>query len=210
MRIAVIGKGRVGQLLGPALVRAGHEVRYGVRDPSAGAGDDGILLLPRRDASDWAEIVILAVNWEGVDDALAALGSMQGRILIDCSNPLAFSPQDGLTLIMGFDRSAGEHVAANTAASVVKTLNQVSAGVMARAQDYHRRPVQLLAGDDAHAKAIVSQLLIDLGFRPVDFGGLAASRLLEPMAMVSIDLMFRHGHSPFTAWDLITPEDVDG
>ncbi|MFQ3664791.1 MAG: NAD(P)-binding domain-containing protein [Sphingomonadaceae bacterium] len=208
MRIAIIGRGRVGAVLGPAFAEAGHEVAFGLRDPRdpRHAGADGVARMGTREAAEWAEVVVLAVNWPNVDQALADCGPMDGRILIDCTNPLNFSPEDGLTLAFGFDRSAGEHVAAATRARVVKTLNHVGAAVMGAAKGYARPPVQFVAGDDGEAKTIVSGLLVDLGFRPVDFGGIANARKLEPLAIITIDLMFRHGHDMATAWDLITPE----
>jgi predicted dinucleotide-binding enzyme len=208
MRIAVIGRGRVGSVLGPAFVAAGHEVCYGLRNPDdpRHADTGGVPVRRTRAAADWAEVVVLAVDWPNVEKALDDCGPMAGRILIDCTNPLAYSPEDGLTLSMGFTTSAGEHVAARTSARVVKTLNQVGAEVMGKAGAYPQPPIQFVAGDDDEAKAVVSGLLADIGFRPIDFGELENARKLEPLAIISIDLMFRHGHPMDIAWALITPE----
>lgn len=207
MRIAVIGRGRVGSVLGPAFARAGHEVRFGLRDPAdpKHAETGGVAVLPTGLAAEWAEVVVLAVDWPNVDQALRDLGPMEGRILIDCTNPLDFSPETGLTLAFGFTTSAGEHVAARTKARVVKALNQVGAEVMGKARTYPQPPIQFVAGDDPEARQIVAGLLADLGFLPVDFGGIANARKLEPLAIISIDLMFRHGYPADTAWALITP-----
>ena len=46
-------------------------------------------------------------------------------------------------------------------------------------------------GDDAEAKKVAAQLAGDLGFDPIDAGGLAIARLLEPCAMLWIHLAFR-------------------
>jgi predicted dinucleotide-binding enzyme len=208
MRIAVIGRGRVGSVLGPALVRAGHDVRFGLRDPldPRHADTSGVPVMRTREAADWAEIVVLAVDWPNVDQALVDCGPMPDKILIDCSNPLDYSPETGLTLAFGFTTSAGEHVSARTKARVVKTLNQVGAEVMGKAKSYPQPPIQFVAGEDEEAKQIVSGLLAELGFRPIDLGGIANARKLEPLAIISIDLMFRHGHPMDTAWALITPD----
>lgn len=208
MRIAVIGRGRVGSVLGPALAASGHEVVFGLRDPADPRhAESGIAALSTRAAADWAEIVVLAVDWARVDQALIDCGPMEGKILVDCTNPLAFSPEDGLVLAFGYSTSAGEHVAARTRARVVKTLNHVSAFVMGRARAYPQPPVQFVCGEDAEAKRIVPGLLLDLGFRPVEFGGIANARKLEPLAMITIDLMLRHGHPPGIAWALIVPAE---
>src|SRR3712207_1149298 len=83
MRIALIGRGHVGQALGEGWTRAGHDVIYGSRAPS---GEDEASI---SDAVAGAEIVVLAVPWGAVRDALSAAGDLTGKILVDCTNPLA-------------------------------------------------------------------------------------------------------------------------
>lgn len=207
MRIAIIGRGMVGSALGPAFIAAGHDVAYGLRNPAdpKHADTGGIRALQTGEAADWAELVVLAVNWPDVDQALLDCGPMEGRILIDCTNPLDFSPEAGLSLAVGFSTSGGEYVAERTRARVVKTLNHVGFQVMAAARSYPMPPIQFVAGEDPEARRIVGGLLEQLGFRPIDFGGIANARRLEPLAIISIDLMFRHGHPFDTAWALMTP-----
>lgn len=203
MKIAVIGKGRVGSELGPAFARAGHQVTYGVRDPAEPRykGDDAIPLAATADAAAAADVIVLAVDWPAALDALDMCGDLAGKVLIDCTNPLRMG-EKGLELALGFDDSAGEQVAARTAAKVVKTLNQVGSPVMGRAHDYDERPIQLVASDHDDAKRVASGLLEDIGFRPVDYGGLVNARKLEPLAMVWIDQAFKHAMEPTTAWFL--------
>ena len=206
MRIAVIGMGNVGSALAPALQRAGHEVVCGVRnpaDPKHGAA--GLTLQTPAEAAARAEVVVLAVNWEHVDSALADCGDLSGKILIDCTNPLSFGPE-GISLVLGFDTSGGEIVASKTAARVVKTLNHVGAPVMADAHRYSRRPIQFVCGNDEAARSTVAGLIGELGFEPRDYGGIENARKLEPLAMLWIDQAFRHGMSMETALVLIGPE----
>ncbi len=108
--------------------------------------------------------------------------------MIDVTNPLRMGGS-GLELSMGFDRSAGEHVAALApGASVFKTLNQVGFAVMADATGYAARPVMFVAGDDAARKPEVLALVADLGFQPIDAGGVKVARLLEPFGMLWIHM----------------------
>ena len=203
MRVAVIGTGNVGKALGPALVRAGHDVRFGVRDKAdAKHGDEELAVLSAREASDWAEMVVLAVNWAQIDKALADCGDLNGKILIDCTNPLSFGAE-GITLTLGFTTSGGEIIASKTQAMVVKTLNHVGSPVMANAFAYATRPIQFLCGDDAGAKAVVADLLRDIGFEPIDYGGLENARKLEPLAMLWIDQAYKHGMPLTNALTLI-------
>src|SRR5262245_57416192 len=67
-------------------------------------------------------------------------GSLDGKIVIDCMNPLGMGP-DGLQLVLGFNTSAGEQVASwAPGAFVFKTLNTTGAGNMAKAADYRVKP----------------------------------------------------------------------
>jgi hypothetical protein len=206
MRIAMIGTGNVGAALAPAFERAGHEVVYGVRDIAdpkhAGAS---LPVRSTRDAADWAEVVVLAVNWAQVDDALADCGDLDGKILIDCTNPLAFGP-DGISLLLGFNTSGGEIIASKTKAKVVKTLNHVGSPVMGNAHAYASRPIQFVCGDDEPARQVVSNLLRDIGFEPIDYGGIENSRKLEPLAMLWIDQAHKYGMKLTNALTFIGPD----
>src|SRR6478609_2188537 len=91
-RVAVIGKGNVGQALAPNIAAVGHEVIYGVRDPSDPKykTNDNVPLKSVREAVSRADIVILAVNWVAVDSVLSMCGDMTGKVLVDCINPYDF------------------------------------------------------------------------------------------------------------------------
>jgi predicted dinucleotide-binding enzyme len=200
MRIGIVGAGNVGRAIGDGWTVKGHDVVYGVRDPSTSAD-------PKRsrkvaDAVADAEVVVLAVMFHSAEAALRDCGDLSGKILIDPTNPLAID-EGGLKLAIGFETSSAEFVAARTAATVVKTLNQVGAAVLGSATVYSTRPIQFVASDDAGAKRTATRLVEDLGFEVLDAGPLKAARLLEPMAMVWIDQSMRHGMDPSRAWALI-------
>ena len=207
MRIAIIGTGNVGTALHSAFTRAGHEVAFGVRDP-ADPKHAGAPVRSVREAAEWAEVVVLAVNWGQVDGALDDCGDMDGKILLDCTNPLNFGA-DGISLALGFDTSGGEIIASKTAAKVVKTLNHVGSTVMGIAHQYSTRPIQFVCGEDASAKAVVSGLVRDIGFEPIEHGGIENARQLEPLAILWIDQAYKHGMDLTNALTFIGP-DRDG
>ena len=191
MHIAILGAGNVGGALGKGWALKGHAIAYGVPDPSdakhravaeaAGKARVG-------EAVRGADAVVLAVPFDAVDQALAAAGDLSGRLVIDVTNPLRMGGS-GLELSIGFDRSAGEHVAALApGAFVFKTLNQAGFAVMADATGYAAKPVMFVAGDDDSRKPEVLALVADLGFQPVDAGGLKIARLLEPFGMLWIHM----------------------
>lgn len=207
MRIAIIGAGSVGATLGQGWLKAGEDVTWGLRNPA----DPKYAALPKdkikspADAARAAEIVVIATPWGATEAAVKGLGSLAGKIVIDCTNPLGMGP-NGLQLVLGHDTSAGEQVAGwAPGAAVFKTLNTTGANNMANAARYKTRPMMLVAGDDAGKKPAVMALVATLGFEPVDAGPLVNARLLEPFGMVWIDQAMKRGRGRDFAFALVTP-----
>jgi hypothetical protein len=205
MPVAIIGAGAVGATLGQAWLKHGQDVIWGVRNPT----DPKYAELAKErvktpaEAVKEAEIVVIATPWSATEAAVKSLGSLAGKIVIDCTNPLGMGP-DGLQLVLGFDTSAGERVASCApGAFVFKTLNTTGAGNMAKAGEYPVKPVMLVAGDDAARKAVVLELVGMLGFEPFDAGPLKNARLLEPFAMVWIDQAMKRGRGRDFAFALV-------
>jgi 8-hydroxy-5-deazaflavin:NADPH oxidoreductase len=195
MRIAVIGAGSVGATLGQAWLKHGEDVVWGLRN----AADPKYASLPKdrvkkpADAVKSADVVVIATPWSATEAAVKGLGSLAGKIVIDCTNPLGMGP-DGIHLVLGFTTSAGEQVASwAPGATVFKAFNTTGASNMGKAADYPQKPMMPVAGDDAAAKPRVMELAAKLGFEPVDAGPLKNARLLEPFAMVWIDQAMKRG-----------------
>lgn len=211
MKISIIGTGNVGGALARGFARAGHQVILGARN----AADERIVALARAvraeimapaAAAAAGDVIVLALPWSAAEGAVKALGSLAGRIVIDCMNPLAM--QNGkLGLDRGFTNSGAETLAGWTpGARIVKTLNQVGAELMADNAGLAHRPVMFMAGDDAAAKQLVAPLLVDLGFEPLDAGELAMARLLEPFGMVWINQALLRGKGRDWAFAAIGPK----
>jgi len=199
VNIAIIGAGNVGGALGKSWARAGHRIVYGVKDPKdakhapAARAAGNAALAPVAEAVHGADAIVLAVTWSAVTDAIAACGSLSGRVLIDVTNPLTFA-NGALSLALGFEASGGETVAALAkGAHVFKTLNQVGFNVMADASGFSVAPTMFVAGEDGTDKEKVMNLVRDLGFEPMDAGPLSVSRLLEPYAMLWIHMVLVKG-----------------
>jgi predicted dinucleotide-binding enzyme len=196
MRIGIIGAGSVGGALGRGWVRAGHEVTFGVRDTSEPkvqklVEETGARVASVADAASGAEVVVLATPWGATQDAVKSAGGLAGKVVLDCTNPLAPN-LSGLT--HGFDTSAAEQVASwAPQARVVKIFNTTGANNMAN-PDYHGVAATMFyCGNDADAKATAGKLAADLGFDPVDAGNLEQARLLEPLALLWIRLAYAQG-----------------
>jgi predicted dinucleotide-binding enzyme len=190
MHIAIVGGGNVGQALGSAWKAAGHKITFAARDLKSSnavklkaAGYD---LVPLAGAAK-AEVILLAIPWQGVEQAIKSLGPLAGKIVIDASNPLTAD----LELAIDHGDSAGETVARLAqGARVVKAFNTTGAENMDKAGDFPSKPAMFVASDDAEAKKTIEKLAKEIGFEPVDAGPLKASRYLEPMAMQWIKLAF--------------------
>jgi len=205
MKIAVIGAGNVGKALGTAWARRGHDVTYGVRQPGD-AKYQGLKIAGVAEAAHAAEAVLLATPWDATEAALQSAGDLTGKLLLDATNPLAIGPH-GMGLAVGHTISGGELVAAWAKnAAVFKTLNTTGFSNMENSGGYAQKPVMFFAGDDSAKRATVAALLADLGFEPVDAGPLATARLLEPHAMLWIDLAMKRGQGRDIAFALMRRE----
>jgi len=115
MKIGIIGKGNVGSALAMGLSRAGHEIKFGHRDPKE----------PVAEAAKWGEVIILAVPHGAAADTTKAVGSAaDGKTVIDVSNALT----ENMELAIGFTTSAAEEIQKMLPkAHVVKAFNTVFA-----------------------------------------------------------------------------------
>jgi 8-hydroxy-5-deazaflavin:NADPH oxidoreductase len=181
MRIGVIGAGRIGGGAARLLARAGHELLLSYsRDPDklrAQAEEIGGQAGTPAEAAAFGDVVILAVPWPAIDDAVAQAGSLDGRIVIDTTNPFGAGgwevPEGRTTTQVNQERLAG--------ARVVKSFNTLTAAFQQEAagRTGEKRVAMFLAGDDAEAKRVVAGLIDDAGFDPVDAGTAAQSAILE-------------------------------
>lgn len=197
MRVGIIGSGTVGQHLGAGFVKHGHEVWIGTRDP-AKLGDWAKTVGPKvhvvgtAEAARQGELLVVATRWDGTEAALRAAGpeSFQGKVVMDATNPLRLSENGPPTLALGFDTSAGEKVQQwLPGAKVVKVYNTVGAPLMVDPSfQGGLKGDMFIAGDDAQAKARVSDILRDFGWDVVDAGGIRMSRVLEPLCILWVQV----------------------
>jgi predicted dinucleotide-binding enzyme len=208
MKLAILGAGSVGSTLGKVWAKQGHTVIFGVRDVNApkvqtlrteiGTNAQAALLA---EAVVQAEVVVLTVTWGAMPEVVKAIGKLDGKILLDCTNPLVGNQ---LNAALNLTQSGGEQVAAwFPSAKVVKIFNQIGWETMANPQ-YGTEPATMFyAGDDASAKQIAAQLAAELGFEPIDAGTLAASKFLETLASFWGQLAYGQGMGRNIAWRLL-------
>ncbi len=206
MKIGVIGTGTVGQTIAAALADKKHDVLIGTRDPKAtmardaggpmgggpfrdwAAAHPAIGLRTIREAASHGELVFFATQGASAVAAVQAAGAaLDGKIVVDISNPLDFSKGFPPFLFVGNTDSLGEQMQqAAPKARIVKSLNTVTAALMvnprALAGGAH---TMFVAGNDADAKATVTTFLMEqFGWSDVvDIGGIEAARATESLLL---------------------------
>ncbi|MGO4603737.1 NADPH-dependent F420 reductase [Terrabacter sp. 2YAF2] len=219
MKIAVLGTGTVGRTVAARLFGLGHEVTIGTRDPQAtlartehdGMGNPpyadwvadhaGVSLATFADAAAAAELVVNATSGHGALPALEAAGAdnLADKIVLDISNPLDFSNGFPPTLFVKDTDSLGEQVQrAFPQARVVKTLNTLTAELMVHPKNLGQESSVFVSGDDAEAKATVTELLESFGHTDViDLGDISTARGTEMLLPVWLRLMGAFGTAAF-------------
>ena len=201
--VAILGNGVVGVALAKGFAGLGMHVIFATRDVNGAKTGDALAAVPGAtaasfgDAARACDLAVVALPWAGLKEGLQAAGAdnLAGKLVIDPSNPLDFSTGKP-AMAIGHTDSAGETVQRLLpGARVVKAFNIITAGHMVQPRLPDGTPDMFIAGNEEAAKAEVGQLLHAFGWRkPIDMGDIAASRLLEPLAMLWISYGVSHNH----------------
>lgn len=186
--IAVIGLGNIGSIVATNLVKGNRAVIVADRTVEKAAGlakKLGPLATPKTivDAIKEADIVVLAVWFSAIKELLAEYASeLQGKIIIDPSNPIAPDDKGGFKKIIDEHTSAGEVLSAVAPknATFVKALGTLSAASLAGAAFQKPEAAVLFYATDNTSVADTVELLIkDSGFAPAYVGGIDKSIKIE-------------------------------
>jgi NADPH-dependent F420 reductase len=197
MNITIIGAGNMGRGIGTRAAAGGHSVTFVDANPETAekaaadvkaAAKNGAKVTAGTLDAPLGDVVVLAV-WYGTNIELAKqLGSkLAGKVVVDIANPLN-STYDGLATAA--DSSSAEDLAKAlvAGAKVVKAFNTTYAGTLIAGEVAGQKLDVFIAGDDADAKAKVSQIVTDGGMRAIDAGPLQRARQIESMQLLHIVL----------------------
>jgi predicted dinucleotide-binding enzyme len=211
MRYGILGTGVVGKTIAARLDGTGHEVMVGTRDPEDtlsrtepdqygnppfGAWDQEhpeVRLGTFGEAAAHGEMVVNATTGIASLEALEMAGedNLNGKVLIDVSNPLDFSRGMPPTLWVSNTDSLGERIQRRfPEAKVVKTLHTMNAYLMVDpAQLSGADHTVFVSGDDAGAKAKVTELLRSFGWADIiDLGDITTARGTEMLMPIWLRL----------------------
>jgi predicted dinucleotide-binding enzyme len=206
MKIAFIGYGNVGGPLADHLQRLGHDVTLAARDSNSAtvkelvARNSALKVSAPADAVASAGVVFLATPFQAVEAALKPLASaLSGKVLVDCTNPVG----PGLTHGLNNAQSGTEMIQKLLpSAKVVKafTIYGYENFENPSYPAYNVKPVMMFCGNDADAKAIVGGLIGELGWEPLDVGGIEQALHLEHMTLLWVRYVRVERHSPNLVW----------
>jgi predicted dinucleotide-binding enzyme len=184
--IGLIGAGNIGGNLARRLAALGHDVRIsnsrGPETLAALAEEIGATAVAATEAADGADVVVVTIPLARVLELPAGIldGAVPGAAVIDTNNYYPLQ-RDGRIAEIEDGTPESAWVAAQLGRPVVKAFNGVYAqrilDVGAPGAAGFAIPI---AGDDAAAKERVFELVRELGFDPVDAGGLADSWRQQP------------------------------
>jgi NADPH-dependent F420 reductase len=199
MKVAVIGTGNMGTGFANLLASADHDVAIGARDPAKAAAlaeqvGNGAVGGGIAAAVKLSDVIVLALPYGAIGDALKLAGDLSGKVLVDISNPVTADFQG---LVVGHTTSAAEEIQALAPLTkVVKGFNTIFAQLLPREGRNGKTLQVFLAGDDEGAKDTVSTLATSLAFEPIDCGPLSNSRFIEPIGAMNIQFGYFLGWGP--------------
>lgn len=187
-RVAVIGAGNVGSQLARGLTRAGHQVTVGVRHPERAADliPLGIAVTDPASAVAGSDVVVLAVPVPALADAVASLGPLSDKVVVDATNAVGIPVPDG-------HDSVGAYVAGLAPDGfVVKAFNTIGAEHLEDGSVGDAAAFLPIAGADEGRPTVVA-LARSIGFDVADLGGPECIGMVEDAARLWIHLAFRRG-----------------
>jgi NADPH-dependent F420 reductase len=191
MDITIIGTGNMARGIATRALAGGHSVALrgtaadkaqALASELSGGVEAGVVGDPLR-----GDVVVLAVPYEAIEDVLGTYaGQLDGKVVVDITNPVDFSTFTPLGLEAG---SAAAQIAQIVpGAKVIKAFNTTFAGTLVEGRVAGQPLDVLIASDDADAKRVVSQLVEDGGQRSIDAGPLARAHELEAVGYLHMAL----------------------
>ena len=187
LKVAVIGLGNIGKVVAANLVKGNREVI--IADKIFAKAEDlaiklGPLATPSEigNAIKSADIIVFAVYFAAIKELFLEYASeLEGKIIVDPSNPIAPDENGGFKKIIGQNESSGQILSTLLPknAKLAKALGTLGAATLEQAAFNDPRKVQFYATDDNYINEEIESLITDNGFEPLRLGGLDKSIQIE-------------------------------
>jgi 8-hydroxy-5-deazaflavin:NADPH oxidoreductase len=209
MKLSFLGTGNMSRVIAGSLAELGHEIFLGSRSEEKSAAIAKAMSFNAHggtndEAAAFGEVIFHSVR-NVPSTFLNSVSALAGKIIVDLNNRDFPREYDGAELLESLAVAVQKDV---PSAKVVKALNnQAMEALFPKPEELRRAGIQsFIAGDSAEAKGVVSQLLIQMGLTPVDFGPLANAWLLEAQADILRTYMFATGNYLATPGFIMSPE----
>jgi 8-hydroxy-5-deazaflavin:NADPH oxidoreductase len=187
LKVAIIGLGNIGSAVAANLVRGSRSVIVADRTfekAQALAQKLGTFAKPAlvAEAVKEADIIILAIYFDPIKEFLNEFASeLDGKIIVDPSNPIAPAEGGGFKKIIAESESAGLILSTQLpkGARMAKALGSLGVGSLAQAAHQTDKAVLFYATNDTSINPVIEELITDTGFDPVRVGRLDQSIRIE-------------------------------
>jgi predicted dinucleotide-binding enzyme len=190
--VAIIGTGTLAGTLGPVVGARGYRVIYGSREPDresvktlvtrTGAKASAV---GTREAAAQAQVILLAVPGEVVEEVSSSLGNLDGKIIIDVTGGEKRVAADGYLELVS-DSAHAERIQARHPRMRIVRINLPSIALFQDPQLLGTRPTVPIAGNDPRAREAVASILFDLGVDPWDAGPLRFARVFDAINVMAL------------------------
>ena len=188
MKIGIIGAGNIGGTLARRFRELGHQVclanSRGPETLAALAEETGAAAVTAEQAARDGEVVIVSIPERKIEESSHDLfsGVPDSVVVVDTGN---YYPRQRDGRIEAIENGMPESVwvARQLGRTVIKAFNTMYAehlGTLSKQKGTPKRLALPIAGDEARAKAVVMELVDELGFDPVDAGALDESWRQQP------------------------------
>jgi 8-hydroxy-5-deazaflavin:NADPH oxidoreductase len=209
MKLSFLGTGNMSRVIAGSLAELGHEVFLGSRSSEKSVAIAKEIGFDARggtndEAAAFGEVVFHSVR-NVPSTFLKSVSALDGKVIVDLNNRDFPREYIGSELLESLAIAVQKDV---PGAKVVKALNnQAMEALFPKPEELRKAGIQsFIAGDNAEAKGVVSELLIQMGLTPVDFGPLANAWLLEVQADILRTYMFATGNFLATPGFIMSPE----
>lgn len=204
MKLAFIGIGNVGFAIANNLQRKGHSIVMAHDDPTSKSVQEALEKNTAfasetiQKAINMADVIFIATPFFASEAILQPL-KFQGKLLVDCTNPVGKGISHGLNSVLSGAEKIQEWAGD---AKLVKsyTIYGYENLIDPRFPKHSTKPAMLIAGNDTDAKNTIESLNTDLGFQTIDVGALDQALHLEHMTLLWVKMVRRDGHHPNFTW----------
>lgn len=187
-KVAIIGLGKIGETIALNLIRGNHKVIVASRDfeKTKSVADKLGKLAEAKEtgrAIQDADVVIPAIYFNSLKDFFKTYSrELEGKIIIDVSNPIAPDGNGGFHKIIGQNESAGQLLARLIPknSKLVKAFGTLGVSSLRGAAFVEpERKVLFYASDSTNSNSKIEELITDSGFAAYHVGGLDQSARIE-------------------------------